>query len=249
MPRDHGLDTDEFYQGEYSEGFTTDCPSEDVLSKLIAQKFSGSEKDFSTYIGVLKSLGMEEGDSLLDFGSSWGYGSWQFRQAGFRVFSYEISKARAAFASAKLSCNLVESMDKMPEKVKCLFSAHVIEHLPNPNLIWEVARKVLSANGMIVCFCPNGEPARESLLGLRKYDFMWGKVHPMLITPRYLQSTSTCYGYRSSIYSSPYDVNDISNCRNESQFTGDELCLIAKRVQGISEELRELKSYLAKGNQ
>ena len=66
MPRDHGLDTDEFYQGEYSEGFTTDYPSEDVLSKLIAQKFSGSEKDFSTYIGVLKSLGMEEGDSVLD---------------------------------------------------------------------------------------------------------------------------------------------------------------------------------------
>jgi transcription elongation factor Elf1 len=235
MPRDHGLDTVEFYQDEYSEGFTTDCPSEVILSTLIERKFVGSEKDFSAYIGVLKSLGMEDGDSLLDFGASWGYGSWQFRRAGFRVFSYEISKPRAAFARAKLSCDMVESMDKMPEKVKCLFSAHVIEHLSNPNLIWEVARKVLSTNGMIVCFCPNGEPARESLLGLRKYDFMWGKVHPMLITPRYLQSTSARYGYRSGVYSSPYDENDISNSRGESQFTGDELCLIAKGGQGISE--------------
>jgi cyclopropane fatty-acyl-phospholipid synthase-like methyltransferase len=230
MPKDRSSDTEDFYQDEYSEGFTTDCPSEDVLAALVAKKFSGSERDFTTYISVLKSLGMEDGDSLLDFGASWGYGSWQFRQAGFRVFSHEISKPRAEFARARLSCNLVESIDEMPERVKCCFSAHVIEHLPNPNLIWEVADKVLTANGIIVCFCPNGEPARESLVGVRQYDHIWGKVHPMLITPKYLHRASARYGFRSCLYSSPYDLNGIFSGRNESEVTGEELCLIAKRT-------------------
>ena len=228
-PKDHASVSAEFYQDEYSEGFTTDCPAEDVLSSLIAREFSGSEKDFTTYVDVLKSLGMKRGDSLLDFGASWGYGSWQFQQAGFRVFSYEVSKPRAEFARARLSCNLIESVDDLPERVKCLFSAHVIEHLPNPNLIWEVAIKVLAEGGIIVSFCPNGEPARESLLGVRQYDRIWGNVHPILITPKYLHSTAARYGFRAYLYSSPYTTAEISNHKTDEELAGNELCMIAER--------------------
>jgi hypothetical protein len=230
IPKDRASDTGAFYQNEYSEGSVTECPSEDVLSSWIAKKFVGTYRDFTPYISVLKSLGLGDCDSLLDFGASWGYGSWQFREAGFKVFSYEISKPRAQFARDRLSCNMVESIDGITEKVKCLFSAHVIEHLPNPNLLFEIADKVLTADGFMVCFCPNGEPARESLVGVRQYDYFWGKVHPMLITPKFLHSTSARFGFRSLVYSSPYDINDISNERTEIEVTGVEICLIARKA-------------------
>jgi len=207
MPKDEVSDAKNFYQRDYSAGFTTDCPSETLLSSLIETKFSGCERDYKIYIDILKALGLRDGDSLLEFGCSWGYGSWQFRQAGFRVFSYEISKPRADFARTRLSCTVLESIDKMPERVKCLFSAHVIEHLPNPNLIWEVASKVLTKDGIIVCFCPNGAPARESLIGASAYDGEWGKVHPMFITPKYLQSIHS--GFRSYVCCSPYTINEM----------------------------------------
>lgn len=121
MPQDDITDANDFYQNEYSAGFTTDCPSESALSRLMAERFVGSEKNFAAYIAVLKSLNMEDGDALLDFGASWGYGSWQFKQAGFRVYSYEISKRRAEFARSRLSCDMVDCIDKVPERVKFLF--------------------------------------------------------------------------------------------------------------------------------
>jgi len=178
MPKDDPADTHEFYQQSYREGFTTDCPSETELASLITKRFAGSDKNFRDYIDVLNALGMTNGDSILDFGASWGYGSWQLRQAGFRVFSLEVSKRRAEFARVKLSCIMIEDVECMPERVKCFFAAHVIEHLTNPSLIWEVASKVLSENGLIVSFCPNGEPAREGLVGLQSYDHTWGKSTP-----------------------------------------------------------------------
>jgi len=230
LPKDDAPTVERFYQHEYSEGFTTNCPSADVLSSLIATKFSGSEKDYGVYISVLKAVGMKEGDALLDFGASWGYGSWQLQQAGFRVFSHEMSKTRAEFARTRLSCNVIESVHKLSERVKCLFSAHVIEHLPNPNLIWEAAATVLAEDGIIVCFCPNGEPTRESLMGVRQYHQLWGKVHPLVITPRFFHSNSARYRFRSFVYSSPYRVDQVTNGTVDSETTGDELCLIARRA-------------------
>jgi predicted SAM-dependent methyltransferase len=118
----------------------------------------------------------------------------------------------------------------MPERVKCFFSAHVIEHLPNPNLIWEVASHVLADDGIIVCFCPNGDPARESIQGVRLYDHIWGKVHPMLITPRFVRSMSARSGFRAYVYSRPYRLDQISNGESPTEIIGDELCLIARRA-------------------
>ncbi len=229
MPKDESSVSREFYQEAYSEGFTTDCPSDRALSCLVSKNFSGSEKDFQGYIAVLKALGLAAGDLIMDFGASWGYGSWQFRRSGFRAVSYEISKPRAEYAKTKLCCNMIESLDEMKERVKCLFSAHVIEHLANPSLIWEVAQKVLTDEGVVVCFCPNGEPARESLNGLDTYDKAWGRVHPMLITPRFLETTSSRFGFHPYVYSSPYKVDKISDNSSEAEITGDELCLVAKR--------------------
>ena len=65
-----------FYQNEYREGFTTDTPSDTELKALLNAGFAGSKKDYAGYIDVIKALGAQEGDKLLDYGCSWGYGSW-----------------------------------------------------------------------------------------------------------------------------------------------------------------------------
>jgi 2-polyprenyl-3-methyl-5-hydroxy-6-metoxy-1,4-benzoquinol methylase len=231
IPKDDRNSAEKFYQDDYAAGFTTDCPTPEALAALVENSFGGTEKDFKGYISVLNALGLVSGDSILDFGSSWGYGSWQFARAGFRVFSYEVSKPRAAYGKTKLGCNMLESLAELPERVKCLFSAHVIEHLPNPEIMWEAADQVLTDDGLIVCFCPNGDPAREAFMGVRGYDNTWGKVHPLFVTPRFLTSVSARLGWFAKIYSGPYASSTIAaGGLIEGQVTGDELCMVARRA-------------------
>src|SRR5262245_57835659 len=72
-----------FYENEYTQGFTTDVPSDAVLAELKRSSFVGTEKCYSYYIGVLAQLGLKRGTKLFDYGCSWGYGSYQLAQAGF----------------------------------------------------------------------------------------------------------------------------------------------------------------------
>lgn len=233
FPKENEASNREYYQKEYSEGFTTTCPSDKQLGDLVASAFRGSECDYTRYIDVMHAIGLHEQQSVLDFGSSWGYGSWQLRDVGFDVWSYEISMERARYAGEKLGCKMVDSLDRLDGRVDCLFTAHVIEHLPNPTLIWSVANRVLKRDGVIVCFCPNGNPALESSRGRRYYGHLWGKHHPMVIAPRFMLHTSARFGFESRVlstpYASPYSLS--SEIPNEcgSGPEDEELCMIACR--------------------
>jgi hypothetical protein len=176
-------------------------------------------------------MGMSDGDGILDFGCSWGYGSWQFAAAGFRVFSYEISKPRAEYARRKMGCQMVDSLDGFREPIRCFFSAHVIEHLPRPDLVWETGNRLLGNDGAIVCICPNGDPEREQTVGTGSYDQLWGKVHPLLITPRFLKRASNRHGWTACCYTRPYDADKIAS-HTDGSLDGDELCMIARRTSG-----------------
>ncbi len=96
FPRDSTAELNEFYQHEYSQpGLTTELPSLQELRALIAAGFKESLKDFSKIILLVHAIGLEPGDRVLDYGANWGYGTWQFIQAGFDATGYEVSKARA----------------------------------------------------------------------------------------------------------------------------------------------------------
>jgi hypothetical protein len=86
----------------------------------------------------------------------------------------------------RLSCNIVESVESLRGRLKCVFSAHVIEHLADPNLLWNVGTTILEDGGLIVCFCPNGDPLLEGIYGASRYRQLWGKVHPLLVTSNFL---------------------------------------------------------------
>jgi 2-polyprenyl-3-methyl-5-hydroxy-6-metoxy-1,4-benzoquinol methylase len=228
VPKSDPIEDKKFYQNQYREGFTTECPSDQELARLQSVSFKGTEKDYSAYIEVIRATGLRPNDSILDFGCSWGYGSWQLSKSGFRVYSYEISKPRAQYAAEKLHCRLIASSAELPEKVDCLFSAHVIEHLANPRVLWEMAEIVLKPKGKVVLFMPNGDPEVEDF-GTRRYHQLWGQVHPLLISGNALMNMANAHGFTGRVYSSPYDATKIQAGVNDG-LTGEELLLIAERV-------------------
>jgi 2-polyprenyl-3-methyl-5-hydroxy-6-metoxy-1,4-benzoquinol methylase len=226
LPKENPEEAAIFYQSQYRSGFTTDCPSDEELEELLAKGFRGSPKDYISRIQLLKAAGLRPGDSILNFGCSWGYGSWQLAEAGFNVYSYEVSRPRAHYAHEKLRCHMVNDLSEIRGEIKCFFSAHVIEHLPDPNLFWQAVEQVLKANGMLVCFTPNGDPIRETTKG---YHRIWGRVHPLLLTQRALKEMAMQYGFIPYVFSSPYSIERIRHLTEDRRVSGSELALIAFR--------------------
>ena len=228
VPKDRIEDTIRFYQSDYDAGFTTDLPADDELERLLLADFKVGEKDFSEYIRVLDAAGVQKGEKILDFGASWGYGSWQLRKAGFDTYSYEVSRHRAAYAKSKLQCLVVENLESIEGRMDCVFSSHVIEHLPDPGVFWKTADQVLKPGGKVVCFVPNGEPGLEKKYGKKLYHQLWGQVHPLLLTKRALISMAKCHQYEPYVYSFPCSLDYIQKSK-ENDLLNRELLLIAIR--------------------
>ena len=225
----------EYYDTSYSEDYPDHRPpSPDAIDQLTrGGVLDHPANNYAKYNKVLEAIGLKRGDTVLDFGCSWGYGSWQMRQAGFKVYSMEISRPRAEYARTSMGCTMVEDTSQIPEPVNCFFSSHVIEHLPDPSLIWREAERALRPDGRMVIFCPNGEPGREAVIGRRRYDYLWPQVHPMVITPKFMRGVSEAHAFEADFYSDPYDLAAIASSATVSNLFGDELLLIAQRHVGL----------------
>jgi SAM-dependent methyltransferase len=229
VPKDTDTGSRHFYQGDYEQGFTTDLPSDEQLKEMLVCRFKNTVKDYQTYITVLHAIGVEPGATILDFGCSWGYGSWQLQDAGFRVYSYEVNKSRAEFARRKLGCSIVGD-DLVSDPIDCLFSAHVLEHLTDPNLLWRIAERVLSPNGVVVCFLPNGDSRLEAEYGSRQYHQLWGQVHPLLVGPGAAAFMAERHAYIPVVHTSPYDLQLLRANTPSDHLVGQELLLIARKA-------------------
>lgn len=230
-PKDDPGAAETFYADEvYKQGFTTDLPSDAELQVMLANRFAGTEKDFSYRTGVLTAAGLNPGARILDFGCSWGYGSWQMRQAGFEVFSYEIGRERARYAKEKLQCSLVTDLQDLDGKIDCFFSSHVIEHPPNPRIMFDAAERALRPGGLFVCFAPNGATEREKR-DFHEYHMNWGKVHPLMLTPQFMLGEAGRRGFsHCNVYSSPVDLSDIQ-AQRDGNLGGGELLMIGRQKQ------------------
>jgi 2-polyprenyl-3-methyl-5-hydroxy-6-metoxy-1,4-benzoquinol methylase len=225
-PKDNPETAETFYVNEvYKQGFTTDLPSEAELQVMLANRFSGTEKDFGERLEALAAAGLKPGARILDFGCSWGYGSWQMRQAGYDVFSYEIGRERARYAKEKLQCTMVSDLGTLDNTIDCFFSSHVIEHLPNPRIMFDAAEKALRPGGLFVCYAPNGAVESERK-NFAAYHHNWGKVHPLMMTPQFMKAEASRRGFiRCAVFSSPVDAADIQAAR-DGHLEGDELLAI-----------------------
>lgn len=216
-----------FYQEEYQEGYTTSCPDADILARLIQTGFAGSDRDMTLRLQVLRSLGVKPGAKILDFGASWGYGTWQMRAAGYDASGYEISRPRARFAREKLQVIVHDELDAICGGFDIIFSSHVLEHVPSPRKAVEDCMARLRPGGLFVAFTPNGALARLRS-DPKSFRAHWGRVHPCLLDEVFWARLA---GKRKWFASTdPYNLQAIMDWRqrktDSSQLKGAELLLV-----------------------
>jgi 2-polyprenyl-3-methyl-5-hydroxy-6-metoxy-1,4-benzoquinol methylase len=230
-PTTSAAESSQFYQRAYSAGFTTDPPSPEKLEALKQSRFKNSDKDYSQHLRLLSAIGCSTGDLLLDYGCSWGYGSWQFDQVGYKVTGFEISKPRCRFARSHLSVNSVDSVDAISGPFDIFFSAHVLEHVPCLSDTMAFARKVTKPGGWFIAVTPNGSEAAKAK-NQASWTQLWGLVHPNLLDDRFYANVLRTDRY--ILATSPYDFQRIGEWARSAapsvllDLSGDELLVIAK---------------------
>ena len=192
-----------FYQETYSSGFTTDRPTRAELAELKRTNFRGSDKDFAQNISLMKSLGGKQGQRVLDFGASWGYGVWQMTRAGFEATGLEVSHPRAEYAREMLGVKVVERLEDVQGTFDVVIACHVLEHIPRPSTVLHWISRVLRPGGLFIALTPNG--SMESMAkDPARYHRGWGQVHPFYIDPEFYDIAFR--GHTKLLASWPYDL-------------------------------------------
>ncbi|MFN4234178.1 MAG: class I SAM-dependent methyltransferase [Bacteroidia bacterium] len=207
-----------YYQEEYKqkgEGITTDIPLPDELEVLKRNNFQGTSKSISEYINIFNSM-FKHKIKIIDFGANWGYHSYQFKNAGFDVNSYEISVPRAKLGKKLLDIEIKTSVEELPSDNDIFFSSHVIEHLPDIPFMIQLAKEKLKKEGIFVAECPNGSKEfREK--NPKAFTLSWGEVHPNLISADYYKFIFKDNPY--FITSTPLNIHDIISWDKSSQIS------------------------------
>jgi 2-polyprenyl-3-methyl-5-hydroxy-6-metoxy-1,4-benzoquinol methylase len=230
-PIDKQHNANKFYNKIYKQkGITTDLPTEGELKLLLKSSFNATNRSINEIETILRLIcGELSGKSILDYGCSWGYSSWQFQKIGMKVQGYEIGIERMNYGIEKLGLKIVNEEHLIDGYFDVIFLSHVIEHLSDIASLISLFLTKLKPGGFIIILCPNG----SNDLYTNKFQIfhrLWGMVHPNMITDKFLKYVFQKYPY--FISSSPYKKEDIRSWDQRSCITelngGDELLCIVK---------------------
>jgi SAM-dependent methyltransferase len=225
-----------YYQEGYKESsFTTSLPAPAELAKLLACNFRGTPKDFSKPIAILKEF-LPAG-RVLDFGSSWGYGTHQLNQAGYDALGFEISRPRAAYGREHLHLEILDRLEDLPsipsKSVDAIFANHVFEHLLSLKEPFELFARILKPGGIALIAVPNagGELARE--LGT-KWQTLINEKHTLALDSHFFERNLPAYGFEVRVFADPFSIPDLRHAIDHKlplgANRGEELFVLAKRV-------------------
>jgi 2-polyprenyl-3-methyl-5-hydroxy-6-metoxy-1,4-benzoquinol methylase len=211
-----------FYQSEYVEDdlLTTKLPSSVELEKFKANKFREGDKNADRYIELFKELfpEVESGIKIIDYGCSWGYISYQIKEQGFDVQSFEISVPRKDYGIEKLGLDITDDQEKLRVDNHIFFSSHVIEHLPDIFSFIELAQKLLRSGGYFIAVCPNGSNEYRDA-DPHGFHSCWGKVHPNYLNAEFYKEKFKNFPY--FIGSTPFDLKGVNKIKQGNQIIGD----------------------------
>ncbi len=219
-----------FYQHDYSQGFTTAMPSAVELAALKQNQFKGTDRDYARALRILAALGCRPGMRLLDYGCSWGYGSWQFAQAGYEVVGFEISVARCEYARQHLAVDAHHEPEKVKGPFDVFFASHVLEHVPSPLDVLQCAVSLVRPGGWIVILAPNGSHHFRAKKA-KDWDRLWGMVHPNFLDELFFQQI---FAEGLLVCSTEYDLSLIESWANSPEtvqitsLEGSELLAVAR---------------------
>jgi hypothetical protein len=233
-PKQSALFNSIFYHREYSRvhhSAATDFPSSEELGVLKARNFRGTARDFSDYIELFRMLGVER---VLDFGCSWGYGVFQLRQAGFDAVGYEVSAPRAQFGRHALQVPIFGSETQLLQNgssFDLIFSSHVFEHLPTPNLAWDFFSKVSRSRTFYTIEVPNCGGDSAHRLGLSWGPFS-SAIHPLSFTGAYFRKKLEPQCAALNLFSKPFNPRKEFDAFNSNSMkdnpVGDDLIVLAQ---------------------
>jgi len=203
-----------FYQKQYSQGITTEYPDQETLKDLKSVHFKGHEKDYQRFIDLIQALGGKPGMRLFDFGCSWGYGSWQFSQAGFDVESFEVSSPRAKYGRDNFNLTIHESQENLPDNFDFFFSSHVLEHVPKIKDSVQFGLDRLKPGGYFIAITPNGSHQYKNA-NPTHWQKLWGMVHPNFLDESFYQNLTK--EKDSYFASNPMDLEKLSNWANSKK--------------------------------
>lgn len=209
-----------FYQRAYQQkGLTTDLPDAATLKRLMQTGFRGSSKDFSRVVDLLQTLSVWRGARILDFGANWGYGVWQFREAGFDAMGYELSKPRAAYGM-HLGVEVLTDWSEVARRgpFDVVFSSHVLEHTPDPAEVLRRQRDSLASGGLVIAYVPNGSSqfAQADPLAFHK---LWGRVHPVMLDEVFIRRALAPLPVAVGAHR-PDDLRGLANWDRVTSWTG-----------------------------
>lgn len=195
FPKEQTEENLRFYQSDYKEGLTTDLPNELELKRLLDNKFQGTPKDFSAKINLVRSY-LSTG-KVLDYGCSWGYGVWQFKQAGYEITGFEISQPRADFGRRSLGVDIISQQEEInnldDQSFDIIFTSHVIEHLPDISNLFTLFHKLLKPGCILAIFVPNCNGCDSSTVFNQKKSFAFGEKHTIAYDSSFLSQTLENY--------------------------------------------------------
>ncbi len=233
-PADSSSEHDEYYQQEFAgDSPQVRLPGPAELEGLLKTNFSQSALDIGSKVEVLSTLRPRA--RILDFGSSWGYGTLQLARQGFDAVGFEISKPRAEYGRTRLGLKIIdriEELEALPEgSFDIVFSNHVVEHLPNIAAIFSLLTRLLKKNGFVFHVLPNfmGQKARSG------YWVKWiGEDHPIAPAMPFFELAIPRAGLARPLFgSSPFEkrmAGALADPATGSLSTeGDELVVFARR--------------------
>jgi hypothetical protein len=234
FPVDKKVENANFYQTDYQESdkITTDLPDGISLEKMKKDGFTVGNKNANRYLGLFAKLfPAQKSLRIIDYGSSWGYTSYQFKQAGHEVQGYEISRSRALYGIKNLDVNICMDEKMLKKGNHIFFSSHVIEHHPDIASMIRLAQTLLTEGGYFIAFCPNGSlPFR--MKNPEIFHRFWGKVHPNYLNGDFYKQLFRNQPY--CIASSPIVYEDIFPLQMQQSviddLSGEELLVISKFV-------------------
>jgi SAM-dependent methyltransferase len=230
-PKDRPEDNNRFYAGLYSEesGLTTQMPSSDQLEQLLDRGFANSDRDFSTQIATLKKYSTH--GRVLDYGASWGYGTWQLMQAGYDALGYEIDPRRAEYGRTHLGVRLLVSsadFDAIPDGTfDLIFTNHVLEHLPDLATTFQCFSRLLKDGGVLYIAVPNCTGMEQPEVFKRKRAFAFGEKHTMAYSAEFFFCNLPAYGFQIESISTSANPNG----ETESAVDGYELTVVARKPE------------------
>lgn len=231
-PIESTIENKKFYQNEYeqADGITTFLPEgADDLEKLKKSIVSDKHnpKNATRIKHIITSLFHKiESISIVDYGASWGYLSWQLSDFGARVQSYEISAPRAHFGR-NLGIEIYTDTAKLTDNNDVFFSSHVIEHVPVVSEMLKKGKELIHSDGAIITICPNGSPDYRKN-NPEAFHLCWGQVHPNYLNAQFF--IHIYINHPLFITTSPFDLALLESWDKKSHcignLSGEELLVI-----------------------